>query len=130
MPVRLMELCLLYFFFFRKCEECDVVLVSEVGLRRHLKNNKDNACGTWARNEKKQKKIEEQEKRLAAINEAKLKDLDIFIDDTPNISPVEIRAKSRRLAKQYRDKGGLSLVVIDYIQLMQMPSRSENGIRS
>ena len=77
MPVRLMELCLLYFFFFRKCEECDVVLVSEVGLRRHLKNNKDNACGTWARNARKQKKIEEQEKRLAAINEAKLKDLEM-----------------------------------------------------
>ena len=63
-----------------------------------------------------------------AQQSAKLKDLDIFIDDTPNISPVEIRAKSRRLAKQYRDKGGLSLVVIDYIQLMQMPSRSENRV--
>ena len=63
-----------------------------------------------------------------AQQSAKLKDLDIFIDDTPNISPVELRAKSRRLAKQYRDKGGLSLVVIDYIQLMQMPSRSENRV--
>jgi replicative DNA helicase len=45
-----------------------------------------------------------------------------------NISPVEIRAKSRRLAKQFRDKGGLSLVVIDYIQLMQMPGRTENRV--
>ena len=50
-----------------------------------------------------------------AQQSAKLKELDIYIDDTPNISPVEIRAKSRRLAKQFRDKGGLSLVVIDYI---------------
>jgi replicative DNA helicase len=63
-----------------------------------------------------------------AIQSAKLKELDIFIDDTPNISPVEIRAKSRRLAKQFRDKGGLSLVVIDYIQLMQMPGRTENRV--
>ena len=50
------------------------------------------------------------------------------MDDTPNISPVEIIAKSRRLAKQFRDKGGLSLVVIDYIQLMQMPGRTENRV--
>ena len=53
------------------------MLVSEVGLRRHLKNNNDNACGTWARNARKQKKIEEQENRLAAINKAKLKDLEM-----------------------------------------------------
>ena len=51
--------------------------MSEVGLRRHLKNNNDNACGTWARNARKQKKIEEQENRLAAINKAKLKDLEM-----------------------------------------------------
>ena len=63
-----------------------------------------------------------------AQQSAKLKELDIYIDDTPNISPVEIRAKSRRLAKQFRDKGGLSLVVIDYIQLMQMPGRTENRV--
>ena len=67
----------LFLFFFRQCKECDVVLVSEVGLGRHLKNNKDNACGTWARNARKQKKIEEQENRLAAINKAKLKDLEM-----------------------------------------------------
>ena len=59
---------------------------------------------------------------------AKLKELDIYIDDTANISPIEIRAKARRLAKQYRDKGGLNLVVIDYIQLMQMPGRTENRV--
>jgi len=59
---------------------------------------------------------------------AKLKDLDIYIDDTATISPVEIRAKSRRLSKQYRDKGGLKLVVIDYIQLMQMPGKNDNRV--
>ena len=49
-------------------------------------------------------------------------------DDTPNISPMEIRAKSRRLAKQYRKQGGVKLIVIDYIQLMQMPGRTENRV--
>ena len=63
--------------FFRKCKECDVVLLSEQGLKSHLKNNKNNACGIWARNAKKQKAIDEQDKRLAAINNAKLKDLEM-----------------------------------------------------
>jgi len=63
-----------------------------------------------------------------ARQSAKLKELDIYIDDTANISPVEIRAKSRRLSKQYRDRGGLNLVVIDYIQLMQMPGKNDNRV--
>ena len=58
----------------------------------------------------------------------KLEEMNIFIDDTPNISPMEIRAKSRRLAKQYRKQGGVKLVVVDYIQLMQMPGRTENRV--
>ena len=53
------------------------MLVSEQGLRRHLRNNKTNACGIWARNARKQKTIDEREKRLAAINKAKLKDLEM-----------------------------------------------------
>mgnify|MGYP006242135643 FL=1 len=58
----------------------------------------------------------------------KLEEMNIFIDDTPNISPMEIRAKSRRLAKQYRKQGGVKLVVVDYIQLMQLPGRTENRV--
>ncbi|MDH5257570.1 MAG: replicative DNA helicase [Gammaproteobacteria bacterium] len=47
----------------------------------------------------------------------------IFIDDTPALSPNELRAKSRRLA---REVGDLGLIVIDYLQLMQVPSNKEN----
>ncbi len=65
-------------------------------------------------------KIVEKSKRLG--------DMNIFIDDTANINPMEIRAKCRRLAKQFRKEGGVKLVVIDYIQLMQMPGRSENRV--
>ncbi len=43
-----------------------------------------------------------------------LSDAPIYIDDTPGISPMEIRAKLRRLAAH----GDLRLVVIDYLQLM------------
>jgi replicative DNA helicase len=46
----------------------------------------------------------------------------IFIDDTPSIGVLEMRAKSRRLAAEHN----LDLVIIDYIQLMQGRGRFEN----
>jgi replicative DNA helicase len=45
-----------------------------------------------------------------------------FIDDTPGQTVFDIRAKSRRLKAQH----DISLVVIDYMQLMQQPRRAEN----
>ncbi len=58
----------------------------------------------------------------------KLESMNIHIDDKPNISPMEIRSKARRLSKQYRNDGGVKLIVVDYIQLMQMPGRTENRV--
>jgi len=46
----------------------------------------------------------------------------LFIDDTPALSPSEIRARCRRLKRSH----GLDLVVIDYLQLMQVPGHKEN----
>jgi replicative DNA helicase len=46
----------------------------------------------------------------------------LYIDDTPNISVLEMRAKSRRLQSEH----GLNLLVIDYIQLMSGRGRFEN----
>src|SRR5262249_25087591 len=46
----------------------------------------------------------------------------IFIDDTPAIGVLEMRAKCRRLAAEQ----GLQLVIVDYIQLMQARGRYEN----
>ncbi|MEL1159666.1 DnaB-like helicase C-terminal domain-containing protein, partial [Staphylococcus epidermidis] len=40
----------------------------------------------------------------------------IYIDDTPGVKMAEIRAKCRRLAKE---KGGVGLIVIDYLQLIE-----------
>jgi replicative DNA helicase len=42
----------------------------------------------------------------------------MFIDDTPALTPNELRARARRLA---RENDGLGLIVIDYLQLMQVP---------
>ena len=47
----------------------------------------------------------------------------LYIDDTPGLTPTEIRARARRLK---REKGGLDLVVVDYLQLMQVTGTKEN----
>ncbi len=46
----------------------------------------------------------------------------LFIDDSPNMSMMEIRAKCRRLKQQH----DLRLVIVDYLQLMTSPKRVEN----
>ncbi|WP_250623435.1 replicative DNA helicase [Pinirhizobacter soli] len=51
-----------------------------------------------------------------------LSDAKIFIDDTPAMSPVEMRSRARRLQREH----GLGLIVIDYLQLMQVPGNKEN----
>jgi len=56
-------------------------------------------------------------RRMSEVAEAPL-----FIDDSPNMSMMEIRAKCRRL-KQRND---LRIVIVDYLQLMSSPKRVEN----
>ena len=49
--------------------------------------------------------------------------LPIYIDDTPAISLLEVRSKARRIRSEY---GALSLIVIDYLQLMRSGSRNDS----
>ncbi len=56
-------------------------------------------------------------RRMGEISEAPL-----FIDDSPNLSMMEIRAKARRL----KQKHGLKLIIIDYLQLMTSGKKVEN----
>jgi replicative DNA helicase len=51
-----------------------------------------------------------------------LSEVGIWIDDTPAISPMQLRAKARRL---YAEQG-LDLIVVDYLQLMSVDRRAEN----
>ncbi|MEA5444656.1 replicative DNA helicase [Gammaproteobacteria bacterium AB-CW1] len=46
----------------------------------------------------------------------------IFIDDTPALTPTELRARCRRIKREH----GLGLVVVDYLQLMRVAGMSEN----
>ncbi len=59
--------------------------------------------------------------KLAAVR-GKINDAPLYIDDSPNMSLVEIRAKCRRLAQQVQ----LKMVVIDYIQLMTSGKKVES----
>ena len=54
-----------------------------------------------------------------------LADAKVYIDDTPSIGVLEMRAKARRLMSEH----GLQLLVIDYIQLMQGRGRFENRVQ-
>jgi len=55
---------------------------------------------------------------------SRLAEAPIYIDDTPDVSAMEMRAKCRRLKAE---QGGLGLIMVDYLQLMRSSSkRSEN----
>ncbi len=51
-----------------------------------------------------------------------MSDAPIFIDDTPALSPTEVRARARRLKREHK----LGLIVLDYLQLMQVHGTTEN----
>ena len=81
-------------------------------------------------------KIDQQKVRSASMNQAdlkkfmesssKLKDLPLYIDDSSMLSPMELRARARRISRQ--EPNGLSLIVVDYLQLMQLPASQENRV--
>lgn len=49
---------------------------------------------------------------------AMMSELPIYIDDSPGLSPAEVRARARRIAKEH---GQIGLIMLDYLQLMQVP---------
>ncbi|MBU6494104.1 MAG: replicative DNA helicase, partial [Burkholderiales bacterium] len=53
----------------------------------------------------------------------KMNDTQLFVDETPALNPMELRARARRLARQC---GKLGLIIIDYLQLMSGSSSGEN----
>lgn len=47
----------------------------------------------------------------------------IYIDDSSGLTPTELRSRARRV---YRENGGLSLIMVDYLQLMRAPGFADN----
>lgn len=58
---------------------------------------------------------------MSAVN--LLQERKMFIDDTPALTPNEMRSRVRRI---YRESGDIGLVMIDYLQLMRVPGLSDN----
>ncbi len=77
--------------------------------------------------------VDSQSVRTGNIKESELDDIveamtqigesQIYIDDTPTLTPMEVLTKSRRLKQK---RGELSVVIIDYLQLMQAGRKTEN----
>ena len=57
---------------------------------------------------------------------AELRDLPLLIDDSSMLSPMELRARARRVYRQSED--GLALIIVDYLQLMQLPGSTESRV--
>ena len=64
-------------------------------------------------------------KLTTAVN--MMRDKPLFIDDTSGISPTEMRTRARRIVREH---GGVSMIMIDYLQLMQVKSRRANASRA
>lgn len=47
----------------------------------------------------------------------------MYIDDSSGLTPTEVRSRARRVA---RDNGGISMIMVDYLQLMRVPALSDN----
>lgn len=54
-----------------------------------------------------------------------MSDTTMFLDDTPSITPLQLRTKCRRLHMEYR----LDLVIVDYLQLMSGDTRTDNRVQ-
>ena len=47
----------------------------------------------------------------------------LYVDDSSGLTPTEVRSRARRIAREH---GGVSMIMVDYLQLMQVPGLSEN----
>lgn len=54
----------------------------------------------------------------------RLKDRPLYIDDTPALTPTEVRSRARKLIREH---GGLAMIMIDYLQLMQVAGGGKEG---
>ncbi|WP_101757885.1 replicative DNA helicase [Oceanicoccus sp. KOV_DT_Chl] len=67
-------------------------------------------------------KLDEEDWPKLTTAVSKLKDRPLFIDDTPALTPTEIRSRARRIAREH---GDLAMIMVDYLQLMQVAGSSE-----
>ncbi|MEP0203724.1 MAG: replicative DNA helicase [Halioglobus sp.] len=67
-------------------------------------------------------KLEQEDWPKLSAAVSKLKDVPLFIDDTAALTPTELRSRARRI---HREHGQLGMIMVDYMQLMQIAGSSE-----
>ncbi len=67
-------------------------------------------------------KLEQEDWPKLSAAVTKMKDVPLYIDDTPALTPTEIRSRARRVA---REAGGLGMIMVDYLQLMRVAGFNE-----
>jgi replicative DNA helicase len=67
-------------------------------------------------------KLEQEDWPKLSAAMAKLKEANVFIDDTPALTPTEVRSRARRVA---REQGSLGMIMVDYLQLMRVAGSTE-----
>jgi replicative DNA helicase len=68
-------------------------------------------------------KLEDEDWDKLSTAMTKLRGRPLFIDDTSGLSPSEMRSRARRIAREH---GQLGLIMVDYLQLMQIKGSNEN----
>lgn len=107
-------------------KENKTVLVFNLEMSKHELAKRIIASESMINNDKLNKgMLSADDWQKIAVTSGNLSDVKLFIDDTPGINMMEIRSRARKL-KMERDD--LSLIVIDYLQLIQPTSR-RNGTR-
>ncbi|MBL8529367.1 MAG: replicative DNA helicase [Burkholderiales bacterium] len=71
-------------------------------------------------------RLEDDEWRRLTHAVGRLNDAPVYIDETAALNALELRARARRLARQWQGGPGLGLIVIDYLQLMSASGTGEN----
>jgi replicative DNA helicase len=67
-------------------------------------------------------KLEQEDWPKLSTAVSKLKDVPLYIDDTPALTPTEVRSRARRVMREH---GELGMIMVDYLQLMQVAGSSE-----
>ncbi len=67
-------------------------------------------------------KLEQEDWPKLSAAMAKLKEARVFIDDTPALTPTELRSRARRVAREH---GALGMIMVDYLQLMRVAGANE-----
>ena len=68
-------------------------------------------------------KLEQEDWPKLSTAVTKLKDVPLYIDDTPALTPTELRTRARRVARE--NGGKLGMIMVDYMQLMQVAGSTE-----